>query len=45
MDYVQFTTKHRDEMLRAVGAKTIDDLLKQIPDEYRLREPLAPLPS
>jgi glycine dehydrogenase subunit 1 len=40
MDYVQFTPKQRDEMLRAVGAASIDDLLKQIPDEYRLREPL-----
>jgi glycine dehydrogenase subunit 1 len=41
MDYVQFTPKQRDEMLKAVGARTIDELLKQIPDEYRLTEPLA----
>src|SRR5437764_6438000 len=41
MDYVQFTPKQRDEMLKAVGARSIDDLLKQIPDEYRLRESLA----
>jgi glycine dehydrogenase subunit 1 len=41
MDYVQFTPKQREEMLKAVGARSIDDLLKQIPDEYRLREPLA----
>ena len=40
MDYVQFTDKQRDEMLRAVGAKSIDDLLQQIPDEYRMRESL-----
>src|SRR5436853_6543952 len=44
MDYVQFTPKQRDEMLRAVGASKIDDLLRQIPDDYRLREPLA-IPS
>ena len=40
MDYVQFTAKQRDEMLRVVGAQGIDDLLKQIPDEYRMRESL-----
>ena len=40
MDYVQFTPKQRDEMLRAVGAASMNDLLKQIPDEYRMREPL-----
>src|SRR6195952_1962094 len=40
MDYVPFTSKQRDEMLKAVGAKTIDDLLKQVPDAYRLTEPL-----
>lgn len=40
MDYVQFTAKQRDEMLRVVGAKSIDGLLKQIPDEYRMRESL-----
>ncbi len=40
MDYVQITPKQRDEMLQAVGAKTIDDLLKQVPDAFRLREVL-----
>ena len=40
MDYVPFTPKQRDEMLKAVGAKGIDDLLKQVPDAYRLTEPL-----
>jgi glycine dehydrogenase subunit 1 len=40
MDYVPFTTKQRDEMLKTVGAKSIDDLLKQVPDAYRLTEPL-----
>jgi glycine dehydrogenase subunit 1 len=40
MDYVQFTPKQRDEMLKAVGASSINDLLKQIPDEYRMRETL-----
>jgi glycine cleavage system P protein (glycine dehydrogenase) subunit 1 len=40
MDYVQFTDKQREEMLKTVGARTISDLLKQVPDEYRLNEPL-----
>src|SRR3954468_17035852 len=40
MDYVQITPKQREEMLKAVGASRIDDLLKQVPDQFRLTEPL-----
>ncbi|HEY2584925.1 MAG TPA: aminomethyl-transferring glycine dehydrogenase subunit GcvPA [Tepidisphaeraceae bacterium] len=40
MDYVQITPRQRDEMLKAVGARSIDDLLKQVPAEFRLTEPL-----
>src|SRR5436190_12671285 len=40
MDYVQITAKPREEMLKAVGANRIDDLLKQVPDQFRLTEPL-----
>src|SRR5258706_11024175 len=40
MDYVQITAKQREEMLKAVGANRIDDLLKQVPDQFRLTEPL-----
>ena len=40
MDYVQITPKQRDQMLKAVGARDIGDLLKQVPDQYRLEEPL-----
>ena len=40
MDYVQITPKQREEMLKAVGARSIDDLLKQVPQEFRLDEPL-----
>jgi glycine cleavage system P protein (glycine dehydrogenase) subunit 1 len=40
MDYVQITAKQREEMLKAVGASRIDDLLKQVPDQFRLNEPL-----
>ncbi|MCC7349557.1 MAG: aminomethyl-transferring glycine dehydrogenase subunit GcvPA [Phycisphaerales bacterium] len=40
MDYVQITTRQREEMLKAVGASGMDDLLKQVPDELRLDRPL-----
>src|SRR5437762_4000938 len=40
MDYVQITPKQREEMLKTVGAARIDDLLKQVPAEYRLTSPL-----
>src|SRR6267378_5936966 len=40
MDYVQITPKQREEMLKTVGAARIDDLLKQVPAEYRLTKPL-----
>ncbi len=45
MDYVQFTAKQREEMLKSVGARTIGDLLKQVPDEYRLDESLKIAPA
>lgn len=40
MDYVQITPRQREEMLKTVGARSIDDLLKQVPQEFRLTEPL-----
>ena len=40
MDYVQITPKQRDQMLKAVGARDTGDLLKQVPDQYRLEDPL-----
>lgn len=45
MDYVQITAKQREEMLKAVGARNIGDLLKQVPDQYRLTEPLKVPPA
>jgi glycine dehydrogenase subunit 1 len=36
MDYVQITPKQRQEMLDAVGAGSMQDLLKQVPQELRL---------
>ena len=40
MDYVQITQKQREEMLRAVGASSMEDLLRQVPDELRLKREL-----
>lgn len=45
MDYVQITDKQRNEMLKAVGARSIDDLLKQVPDQFRLTQPLGLPPA
>src|SRR5918994_947592 len=45
MDYVQITAKQREEMLKAVGARTMDDLLKQVPDAIRLHRPLDVAPA
>src|SRR5256714_4285399 len=41
MDYVQITAKQREEMLKSVGAARIDDLLEQVPEQFRLSEPLS----
>ena len=40
MSYVPNTTTDQQEMLRAVGAKTIEDLLQTVPDAVRLKRPL-----
>jgi glycine dehydrogenase subunit 1 len=45
MDYVQVTPKQREEMLKTVGARTMDDLLKQVPDAIRLHRPLDIAPA
>jgi glycine dehydrogenase subunit 1 len=45
MDYVQITPTQREEMLKAVGARSMDDLLKQIPKDFRLEEPLKLPPA
>jgi glycine dehydrogenase subunit 1 len=45
MDYVQITQKQREEMLKAVGARTMDDLLKQVPDAIRLHRQLDVAPA
>jgi len=45
MDYVQITPRQREEMLKAVGAQNIGDLLKQIPEQFRLNDPLNVAPA
>jgi glycine dehydrogenase subunit 1 len=40
MRYLPKSPAERQEMLAAIGAKTIDDLFSSIPERFRLREPL-----
>jgi glycine dehydrogenase subunit 1 len=40
MPYIPHTEKDIKEMLQAIGAKSIDDLFKVIPEELRLKRPL-----
>ena len=37
MDYVQVTGSQREEMLKAVGAASMEDLLRQVPEGIRLK--------
>jgi glycine dehydrogenase subunit 1 len=38
MPYIPNTDADREEMLRAIGVSTFEELLKNIPEEIRLRE-------
>jgi len=40
MDFIPHGDKEREEMLRAVGAASFDDLLADIPEDLRLARPL-----
>jgi glycine dehydrogenase subunit 1 len=40
MRYLPKSPAERQEMLAAIGAKSIDELFSSIPEKYRLREPL-----
>ena len=40
MRYLPLTPEDRTEMLAAIGAKTVDDLFIDVPQEVRLDEPL-----
>jgi len=41
MRYLPKSPTERQEMLGAIGAKSIEDLFSSIPDAYRLKKPLA----
>jgi glycine dehydrogenase subunit 1 len=45
MDYLQITARQRDEMLRTVGAASIADLLKQVPDDFQFKGSLSIPPA
>jgi glycine dehydrogenase subunit 1 len=40
MPYIPHTEEDRQEMLATIGANSIDDLFREIPENLRLREPL-----
>lgn len=42
MTYIPNTLAERDEMLAAIGAKSIDDLFSDVPAEVRLASPPGP---
>ena len=44
MRYLPLSETDRSEMLRTVGASTIDDLFKDVPPDLLLKEPIAELP-
>jgi glycine dehydrogenase subunit 1 len=44
MRYLPLSEADRGEMLRVVGAGSIDDLFRDVPDELRLKDPIAGLP-
>ncbi|GAO40768.1 putative glycine dehydrogenase subunit 1 [Sphingomonas changbaiensis NBRC 104936] len=45
MRYLPLTPADRSAMLQAVGAKSIDDLFVDVPQEARLSDPIAGLPN
>ena len=40
MRYLPKSPSERQEMLRAIGARSIEDLFQSIPERYRLKQPL-----
>ena len=41
MNYVQITEDQRQAMLKTIGVATADDLYANLPQAYRLKQPLA----
>ena len=44
MRYLPLSDADRSEMLRVIGAGSIDELFKDVPEEARLRGPIHGLP-
>jgi glycine dehydrogenase subunit 1 len=44
MRYLPLSDADRSEMLRVIGADSIDDLFRDVPDALRLKGPIAGLP-
>jgi glycine dehydrogenase subunit 1 len=44
MRYLPLSESDRSEMLRVIGAGSIDELFRDVPDELRLKDPIAGLP-
>ncbi len=45
MRYLALTLKDREEMLKAIGVSTIDQLYDAVPAEFLLKKPIANLPN
>lgn len=41
MDYVQITAEQRRQMLDTIGVERVEDLYTSLPEQYRLKEPIA----
>src|SRR4051794_21903913 len=44
MRYLPLSEADRSEMLRVIGATSIDDLFRDVPEELRLKGPMEALP-
>ncbi|MFM7621125.1 MAG: aminomethyl-transferring glycine dehydrogenase subunit GcvPA [Alphaproteobacteria bacterium] len=45
MRYLALTKTDREEMLKAIGVKTVDDLYDAVPNQFLLKNPITKLPN
>jgi len=45
MRYLALTKTDREEMLKAIGVKTVDDLYDAVPNQFLLKNPITELPN
>lgn len=45
MRYLALTKTDREEMLKAIGVKSVDDLYDAVPNQFLLKNPIAELPN